>query len=292
MQIVLLIVSILSIQSFLFCEDKLEEVTIKADLNLQMDSSKPKLNVDFDKNYILKNTIELEPSIFSVSPKSLDDISAALPTIIFSKNPISPALIDIVKEPVLNFRMKSFPNFNVKKWKINITDAKGEMFAYINGKSSFPDVIPWMGKNYKNEMLIPGKWYSYNLVVTDEFGYKYTVQGENFNFKGVRYKKGKEQVVSLSLSDLFSIGKDKDNVVIKNDGKKLLNEALDIIKENYKKPIKITIYDMKEQTGLNRGQKILEYFVSNLYIKDVNINVQFIACDVSDDRVDIQIYNK
>lgn len=286
---------LVSTQSFLFCEESVEQVTIKADLNLQLDTKKPKIEISFDKNNILTKTVEVESEILTVSPESLDDILPAFPQIIFSKNTISPYLIDIITEPVLNFRMKTFPNFKVKKWKINITDAKGELFSTITGKNILPSIIPWNGRNNKYEMVIPGKWYSYNLLITDEFGDEYTIQGENFVFKGILYskdKKDKVKIISLSLLDLFNIDGDKDSLEIKTDGQKLIKQALDIIKENYTKPMKIIVYDNKEQTGLKRGQKILQYILSNLYIQDIKINIQFVPSYISDYRVDIEIYNK
>ena len=250
------------------------------------------MNISFDKNVILKNPVELESEILSLSPDSLDDISSAIPSIIFSKNTIAPFLVDILREPVLNFRMKPLPNFNVKSWDINITDTKGEMFSKIGGKKVLPPRIAWSGRNYKNEMLIPGNWYSYNLVVTDEFDDDYTIQGENFKIKGVFYQQSQyAKIISLSLSDLFDMEKEKDVYSISDSGKKLLKEALDIIKENYTSPMRIVIYDNKEQIALKRAKNILEYIVSNLYIQDIKIDIQFVPSYISDYRVDIQIYS-
>lgn len=307
-------------------DNSIQEITIKGDLTLQLSSQKPKLNIDFNRDSVLQNISNIESIIVDIPQGSaeLDDVLPALPSIIFSKNPINPFLINISQEPVLNFTLTNSPNFKAKKWKIDVTDLKGAIFATIKNNDSLylklkqkiksifnsnllvlPSNIQWSGKNKNNEMLIPGKWYSYNLLVSDEFGYDYTIKGNNFKLKGVFYSKGSRlKIISLSLSDIFDFDQNSDTLNIKQDGEYLLREAADILKYYYSNNMNIVIYDSIEKIAIERAKKIFNLIfptknimadgkmLPNVNESMAKANIRFIPSYISDYRIEIEIVIK
>ncbi|MFC1485090.1 hypothetical protein ACFL5N_01405 [bacterium] len=290
MKYFLLFFMILGMINFGFANETVEEITIKAELNLQVKSSKPLLDLHFDKTKIFQKIVDTNGQMLRLSPESLLDIKSALPKIIKSKDTIRPYLSDIVGEPVLRFRIKSKDTFVVKKWKILITDSQGSLFSTIAGKKDFPSLIEWNGSSDSGTMLVPGQWYSYNIDVIDEFGEKFTIPGETFNFKGLVHDRGPDKIISLSLSAIFDVS--SDSLGITKQGDLLLKEAVDILKQYHDCPIKVVVYNGQEDMAYKRGEKILDFIKKNMTIDDTALDMEGFPSYVSENRVDIEIFIK
>jgi hypothetical protein len=238
----------------LYSAENVEDITVKADANLEIVSDKPEIQINYDKDELFNDFEETKNYVFDVSPKSLVDVLPAVTKVVYSNNTVAPEFVSILKNPILKFKTETLKKHFVEKWTLVVTDARGEVFHKMKGKKDFPTEMEWDGKNHKGEMLVPGEWYSYLIELEDSYGDKHVISGETFKVKGVYYEdKKRNQIISLSLMDVFDLN--SPDPIITNTGQELLRETLDYLKIFYEYPLKIVVYDVDEVVGYIKKDK-------------------------------------
>ncbi|MCP4482014.1 MAG: hypothetical protein GY817_04285 [bacterium] len=281
---------ILSLLGLAYAAEAVEEVTVKAGVRMDIDSKKPNLSIEFDKNDYFRDITKIEKYVFNIFPESFTDVLPSMSKVVYSKNTIHPQHANILKDPIVIFRTDFLKDIFIKKWAFIITDARGEVFTKIKGKKDIPEVIEWSGADHKGRMIVPGQWYSYSIDVQDSFNEQILVSGETFRVKGLYFEdKKRNQIISLSLVDLFDLTSTKPNIT--TSGYHLLEEALDYIKFFYEYPIKIKVYAREEAIGYKYAEAVMDYIYSSLNAKEMVINLEVVPSYISEYRLDIFILN-
>lgn len=273
--------------SFIFAET-VEDVTVKANLNLQIDSKKELMNINIDKDKILNNMLILDDELLQKSPSILLDPSFSVPDIVFSFNIISPFGIDILPSPFLNFEIKTSQNFKSEEWALIFSDSKGDLFSAIKGKKTIPKYMAWNGiSSITKNIITPGQWYSYVLRVRENNNNIRTINGDSFNIKGYQLDKVDYKNVTLSLEEIFDLN--TDTIDIKQSSENILREVLDILKEFYDKDILIVVYDKNIDIAQNRANVLKDYFKTKMYVASSNFNAVGKQAYISESKIDIFI---
>ncbi|MDR0675576.1 MAG: hypothetical protein LBF97_00850, partial [Elusimicrobiota bacterium] len=275
---------------FLFADtdiSTLEDITVKANLNLQLESTKEKIQIDFDKDKILDEVAVLDNMIFEKTIQTLLNTPLAIPSIIFSSNVISPFGMEILEKPFLTFLIDS-KQINIAEWTLIFNDSTGKLFSNMKGKKVIPTNINWDGiSSINGNMFIPGKWYSYYLRVKENNNNIITVPGDVFNIKGIKIDNKKYITITLALDEIFDINTNTINFNKNSDI--LLREALDILKEFFDRNINIIVYDKNTEIAQKRADKILQYLKDNIYMTSVEIQAIGKEAYISDYKIDIII---
>jgi hypothetical protein len=273
--------------SFVYGET-VEDVTVKANLNLQIESKKEPMIIDIDKDKILDNMLSLDDELLQKSPLILLDPSFSVPDIVFSFNVISPFGIDILPQPFLNFEIKTSQNFKVDEWAVIFSDSKGDLFSAIKGAKTIPQYIAWDGiSSITKHILTPGQWYSYILRVRGNDNNIRTINGEPFNIKGYQLNNDDYKNVTISLEEIFDLNTETTD--IKKNSENLLREVLDILKEFYDKDIVIVVYDKNTDIAQKRANVLKDYFKTHMYIASSNVNALGKQVYISEYKIDIFI---
>ncbi len=285
----LLFLSLLFVTLNNLLHSEVQQVNVNADVKIEIDSEKPKINFKAEQIFLKENVMENNSEFLNINIAHLDAIKLLYNDLVFNKKLISPDLINIRFNPVFTFNFDIDPNVKIKKWTITVVNTKGEVFFVLGDNKKLPSLINWNGKNNKDEFLIPGQPYSYILKVWDDAGNEYTEKGVNFMILGGFYTKNNDKILSLSLLDLFNIKERKTD--IKNID--LLKESADFLKSEFQyiESIKIVLYDENEELAFERLKQLAKYFTVSLNFKGPKVVTQFVKSHASNFKADIYIYD-
>jgi hypothetical protein len=293
-KILIIIVAFIAAAAAGFCQQEqngaLQDVTIKGELNLKVDSERPKLKMDFDTNDVVLPTVKTNDDFLNIKPRELLDLKASLSDMSLSSQTFAAYLDSIVPEPVVIFSPQARNDFTVSGWEFIVSDAKGESFHQFSGQGALPAQIVWSGRNSSNEMILPGKWYSYLVRLKDTLGRTHTVVGKPFNYTAILHQEPKGLVISISEQAVF--GAAKESAAVTGDGALLLREAADIVKRHYTLPIKIEVYGDDKAVAAQRAKNVAGLLNGLLIFPDDRIATAGESQYVASHRVDIVIVNK
>lgn len=151
---------------------------------------------------------------------------------------------------------------DVVSWKITITDEKGSIFKTFEGEGPPPRTLHWDGRSNRGVMMNPGILYMYTAEAHDELGNVSRVVGREIRVKGIFYKERGENIVTLDGGRIFRENSD----AFLDDGLVLLEEAADIVRENFRTSLTIQVYSRAEALSERRARALGEWFLERLII--------------------------
>jgi hypothetical protein len=233
-----------------------EEVEIKEKLKVKIKERKPVWKLMYDP-------LDAAYELFRAKSYVYDDrlgkgiIKPPLPSL-GSDELRKPWLQKIVRDKVGIFN--PFFGRDVKKWSINIYDAKGNLFRTFSGDGKPPSRILWDGTNRKGEILDVSLIYFYTAQVEDKAGNVVRTPEKPIKLNGILWKKGVEWVVSIDGEQVFEKGKAK---LYKTE---LLEEVKTIIKEKAKVKVKVIMYGQDPLLTKKRLEGLVEWLKKNILI--------------------------
>ncbi|MFH0948632.1 MAG: hypothetical protein V1833_06530 [Elusimicrobiota bacterium] len=269
---------------------KLEEVVIKGEYKLKLDSERPKLKISIDINEVVMPTITTFNKFLNIKPEELIDLKSSLIGVVSSERTMSAYLNSIVVEPVAKFNIEQGKDLQIDTWEMVISDSKGEVFHSFSGEENIPRIITWSGRNKQEKIVSAGKWYSYFVRIKDVYGRDYTTVGEPFKFPAILHQEKNGLIVTISDEIMF--GKNKESTGITNKGKLLLRESADSIKKYHTLPITVEVYSADESVATKRAENINKYLCDLLLFTKERMGVVGSSAYTDERRVDIVICNK
>ncbi|MBD3272698.1 MAG: hypothetical protein GF384_09210, partial [Elusimicrobia bacterium] len=85
-----------------------------------------------------------------------------------SQQTARPYLPDLSEPPLISF-YPSISQTTVKSWRLEVTDAQGNIIYTVKGRGNPVDRIVWDGRDERGDIMRVGKYYSYRFITIDEF---------------------------------------------------------------------------------------------------------------------------
>ncbi|MBM4119043.1 hypothetical protein FJ251_15175 [bacterium] len=155
-------------------------------------------------------------------PEDLDDGSTEVERLLFEYTPMesfNPYLYDservdcpvipdfgsraVTRAPVTTFRTEFGISADVKHWRLDITDYRGEGFRHLTGDGVPPAELAWDGRSDHQEMLRPGFPYSFLFTIEDSGTNRYQYAGSTFVLPTLAYAEGKNLRIEAAAAEFF-----------------------------------------------------------------------------------------
>jgi len=136
----------------------------------------------------------------------------------------------------------------VANWDLEVSNSLGETVRRIARKGQPPAVITWDGKTDAGDPIAPGEVYSFTFNAYDVQGNQTRIPGTPQRVNGMVQQVGEEWVVSIAADQIFSEG----SMQLLEQAAPCLDEAVNVIKEKYKKDVVVYVYTEQEQLSAER----------------------------------------
>jgi hypothetical protein len=159
---------------------------------------------------------------FHPRPEELDDGNTEVEQLLFEYAPLesfNPYLFDservdcpvipdfgsraVTRAPVTTFRTEFAGSADVKHWRLEITDYRGESFRRLEGEGVPPLELAWDGRSDHDEMLRPGFPYSFLFTIEDSGTNRYQYAGSTFVLPTLAYGEGKNLRLEAAADEFF-----------------------------------------------------------------------------------------
>ncbi|MEO0086740.1 MAG: hypothetical protein ABIK90_01515 [candidate division WOR-3 bacterium] len=213
-----------------------------------------------NEKFSLKD-IELNKEIM----KYTDSIFLSYPFLSF------PYLRIPLKEKLLKENLIIFlPEFEkgVKNWELVIYSQKGEIIKKINNKGEVPKAIYWDLKKEDGNYLNVDEIYYAIFTAYDFLGNETKILTPPFSFDGLIYQEKDKKVIIINPERIFK----PETGEIEENGKEIIEEICNIIKQDLPKEIIINFFTKKENYLLEQT-KILEEEIKKKVALNKNLKV-------------------
>ncbi len=245
-------------------EERVEE-EIKGIYRGVIEEKKPHIELDFDPYQAVIATIGEEEYIYDNQLVLNSEFASSILPMLASDQLVKPWLRAIVRANIALFN--PVYGYDVVSWKITITDEKGTEFKVFEGEGPPTRTIYWDGRSDKDEMMNPSILYVFNAEAYDKLGNISRVVGREIRVKGVLYKEKGENIITLDGGRIF---KENSDAILK-DGIILLEEAADIVRENFETKLTIQVYSRAEPLSKKRARVLGAWFLDRLVIPRYSI---------------------
>jgi hypothetical protein len=146
-----------------------------------------------------------------------------------SQQTARPWLPDLAEPPLISF-LPAPSATTVKGWRLEVTDAKGDVIKTLSGTGAPVKEIIWDGVADDKKIIKVDAVYSFRFITIDEFKNLHTTMGKAFTLKHLKYRDAKNLYVEIANSLMF-----KDEKVAP-DALPILERAIDVLRENSRYP--------------------------------------------------------
>jgi len=141
----------------------------------------------------------------------------------------------------------------VSSWELIITDTKGKIVRKFAERDLPPSSISWDGRTDNNEMSNMGETYNYVFTAFDAIGNPTRIAGRSYKFNGIVYDEKKTKIVAVAATELFN----EKTSYFSEDATPYLDEAANIVKENFKREVVVYSYSESEALARSRGDAVM-----------------------------------
>jgi len=282
--IVLTFMCILNISGF--AQEEITREVIKGKYLGKIDEKKPPSELKYDIFEVIKPYGIEGSNIYDMELQVHSEISSTPLPFLASNQIRRPWLGNILTLPI------KISNISVEKdvtqWELVITDAMGEVFRTFAGMGNPPKVIKWDGRDSKDNMMDPGRNYSYYLRVIDNENKSSFYLGKEIRIPALYWKEELKSVVRLDGRTVF----EKNSAHISKAGKDLLEEAADYVREDIGKRLRVIVYSQNEDLAMERTKKIANFLLDRIILPEKAVTSVVGYESVGDkrtDRIDITI---
>jgi hypothetical protein len=299
--------AVLFISSLALAQEKgqLQDVIIKGEKSLKLDSEKPHLDVPVEENKQIYESLETEEEILLKKPTGWEkQPKDSLPELSKSPQVVVPGTHHLRSERVYIFNpLKDLQSVlketNLKKkklarWEVLIVNDSGQPFRKYSGQSLPPEKIVFDGRDENGRVLEVGYSYSTVLRYYDVSGGVHTSVGNPFIIQGIAHQENDGFFISLNFNVLYQ---DEPTILKKREysklGKELFKEAADRLKKNYFTfPVKVVVYNRNKEIAQITAKEISEELAQILLRLEKEVTYEGRMTEKSLGRVEIIINNR
>ncbi|MEO0102475.1 MAG: FlgD immunoglobulin-like domain containing protein [candidate division WOR-3 bacterium] len=168
--------------------------------------------------------------------------SLTIPSLFISSNYLR---VPVKKRFIYGDVLILFPHFErtVTSWRLIIFDSQGEEVKRMEKRGMPPATVIWDGRKNTGEVITPGEIYSFSFSAYDAIGNETKIFGEPLKIPGIFYEEKGEKIIAIAAREVFQEGGQE----LTPQAKEILDEAANLVKENFKKEITCFVYSHKEE---------------------------------------------
>jgi hypothetical protein len=253
--------------------DSSQEVVVKGQLKIKIETEKPDIDIKTDANEVASGIISTEESFLSISPEDVKDVKASLPDTMGEKRTEYHAdLSGLESPPIFRISPKIPTGSGIDKWNFKVTDSTGGTVYLQKGDGNPPQEIKWDGLDKTGHMLKMGSPYWYVLTYIDKAGNPGSIRRETpKQVDAIKYRRDNKLYIEVSSGMMFD-AKRKEKMT--DAGKAILLEIQDYIKMSNKYPVNVQVYS--EDQGISSDQ--IRTF-QKMFETDLKIPKEFFKMD-------------
>ena len=269
-----------------FAQEEISKEVIKGKYLGKIEEKKPPTELKYDIFEVVEPYGIEGSNIYDAELQVHSEISSTPLPILASNQIRKPWLANILTLPIKisNISVEK----DVKQWELVVTDALGEVFRTFAGMGNPPEVIEWDGKDSKDNMIDPGRNYSYYLRAIDKENESSFQLGKKVKFPALYWREEFNSVVRLDGRIVF----EKNSATISEAGKDLLEEAADYVRKDIDKRLRVIVYSQNENLAMERTKKIANFLLDRIILPEKAVASVIGYESVGDkrtDRIDITI---
>lgn len=150
----------------------------------------------------------------------------------------------------------------VSSWELIITDTKGEIVRKFAERDLPPSTISWDGRTDQGEMSNMGETYNYVFTAFDAVGNPTRIAGRSYKFNGIVYDEKETKIVAVAATELFN----EKTATFSHNAPLYLDEAANIVKENFNREVVIYSYSESEALAKSRGSAVLNAMAERIVL--------------------------
>jgi len=269
-----------------FAQEEISKEVIKGKYLGKIEEKKPPTELKYDIFEVVEPYGIEGSNIYDAELQVHSEISSTPLPILASNQIRKPWLANILTLPIKisNISVEK----DVKQWELVVTDALGEVFRTFAGMGNPPEVIEWDGKDSKDNMIDPGRNYSYYLRAIDKENESSFQLGKKVKVPALYWREEFNSVVRLDGRIVF----EKNSATISEAGKDLLEEAADYVRKDIDKRLRVIVYSQNENLAMERTKKIANFLLDRIILPEKAVASVIGYESVGDkrtDRIDITI---
>ena len=269
-----------------FAQEEISKEVIKGKYLGKIEEKKPPTELKYDIFEVVEPYGIEGSNIYDAELQVHSEISSTPLPILASNQIRKPWLANILTLPIKisNISVEK----DVKQWELVVTDALGQVFRTFAGMGNPPEVIEWDGKDSKDNMIDPGRNYSYYLRAIDKENESSFQLGKKVKVPALYWKEEFNSVVRLDGRIVF----EKNSATISEAGKDLLEEAADYVRKDIDKRLRVIVYSQNENLAMERTKKIANFLLDRIILPEKAVASVIGYESVGDkrtDRIDITI---
>ncbi len=146
--------------------------------------------------------------------------------------------------------MVFLPSFEsrVATWELVVSNSLGETVRRVVRKGQPPALISWDGRTDDGEAIVTGEIYSFTFNAYDAQGNQTRIPGSPQRINAMVFKQDDEWVVSIAADQIF----DEGTVMLVEGAPPRLDEAVNIVKERFRKEVVVYVYTEREKLSSDR----------------------------------------
>ena len=250
----------------------LSEVVIKGEAKDTVKVEKPAYQIEIKLEDIVGASIEETEALMKGGVEILRQEDFQQFTRLHSNQVIRPSLPSFPEPPLVTFHPQP-SKITIKKWKLTITDEKGNIIRTLQGKGKPQETIEWDGRDERGKIIKVGILYSYNFVATDQDGKPHTTTGKPFQLWALKYDEKDSVNIEVANRVLYTSERDE----FSEDGKLIMEKALDFLRQYSRYPFRIEICTDEDPAVWEKAKALLSSHISGSLIllpEDLRINVK------------------
>ncbi len=250
----------------------LSEVVIKGEAKDTVEVKKAPYQIEISIEDVVSPSIEETEALMKGGVEIMRQEEFNQFTRLNSKQVIKPSLPSLPEPPLVTFHPRR-SDIKIKKWELTISDDKGSIIRTLQGKGSPPGTVEWDGREERGKIIKVGTLYSYNFVAIDEYGRLHITSGKPFQLWALKYDEKESVNIEVASRVLYTKERDK----FSEDGKMIIDKALDILRQYSRYPFRIEICSDEPDLSVWEKAKALlsDYISKNMILlpEDLRINV-------------------
>lgn len=152
--------------------------------------------------------------------------------------------------------MVFMPSFEtrVATWELVVSNSLGETVRRVSRKGQPPAVMTWDGKTDAGDAITVGEVYGFVFNAYDAQGNQTRIPGTPQRINAISYPYENEWVVAVAADNLFKEG----TAALTEKAAARIDEAVNIVKEKYKKEVVVYVYTEQEKLSTDRCRVMQE----------------------------------
>ncbi|MCP4548325.1 MAG: hypothetical protein GY835_17830 [bacterium] len=248
----------------------LHEIEVIEENQFRLEVEKTEMEFDPTTSAIDDGGTEVEQLIFEYTP-----VASFNPWLYDTERVECPLIPDfaaraVTSAPVAVFRTDFDGGSDIKRWNLDITDYRGEVFYSMDGKDTPPSELPWNGLGKHKEVLKPGFPYSFIFMIEDSGTNKYQYAGNTFSLPFLSYKEGKNLRVEAAGHSLFQKNSVKSLPGAEKEIDRILRELLD----SPQQAVQVEVWSEKLALAQGRADWLASELEERLLLADDQISAE------------------